>query len=139
MRFANHNYRTGASCAASGGKKMKRLATLMVLVLGSVMLYGQQSEKSQPQQSQQESQQQSMEMSGTICSSKCVVQQGGKSACDTSCKEKGGDAVLVGESGNVTKIANPDKVKGFMGKKVKTKGKMMKDDMMMVDYVSIYG
>lgn len=108
---------------------MKRIAPMLALLLCSLILSGQQA-----------AQQEMMEMTGTICNSKCVSQSGDRSVCDTNCKEKDGDAVFVGEDGKVTKIANPEKVKGMMGKHVKTKCKMNKDTgEMWLDYVSIYG
>ena len=106
---------------------MKRIAPLLAIVLGSVMLYAQ--EKSE-----------GTEMSGTICDSRCVTQSSGQSACDPQCTRTGGDAVFVEDNGKVTKIANPDKVKGYMGKRVKTKSRMMKgqdEDLMWI--YAIYG
>lgn len=106
---------------------MRRIAPTLVLLLTSLILSGQQM-------------QQSMDMTGTICDSKCVSQSGDRPVCDTKCNEKGGDAVFVDDNGKVTKIANPEKVKGYMGKHVKAKGKRMKDqDEMWLDSLSIYG
>jgi hypothetical protein len=85
---------------------MKRSAALLTIVLASLLfLYAQDN--------------QATEMTGWICNSACVTQSGGHAACDATCKDKSGDAVFVGDSGKVTKIANPDKVKGNMGQKVK--------------------
>jgi hypothetical protein len=81
---------------------MKRIALLLVIILGSATLYAQEQPKG-------------MEMTGTICDSKCVTQSAGQSACDLKCTQTGGDAVFVEDNGKVTKIANPDKVKGSMG------------------------
>jgi hypothetical protein len=103
---------------------MKLIASLLTLVLGSAMLYAQ--EKSQ-----------GVEMTGTICDSKCVTQTGGQSACDLKCPQKGGDAVFIDDNGKVTKIANPQKVKGYKGKHVKAKCKMMEDNTMWI--YAIYG
>ena len=106
---------------------MKRNAVLLVIVLGSMMVYAQEKPKG-------------IDMTGTICDSKCVTQSGGPSACDTKCTKTGGAAVFIDDNGKVTKIANPDKVKGYMGKHLKAKCKMMKkngEDMMWI--YSIYG
>jgi hypothetical protein len=104
---------------------MKRTALLLAIILGSVMLHAQE----EPQ---------GTEMTGTICDSKCVTQSGGQSACDLNCTKTGGDALFIEDNGKVTKIANPDKVKGYMGKRVKTKAKMMKDQDLMWIY-AIHG
>ena len=66
------------------------------------------------------------EMTGWICNSKCVTQKADQAACDQSCTDKSGEAVFIDDQGKITKIANPAKVEGDMGKKVKVKGKMMK-------------
>jgi hypothetical protein len=104
---------------------MKRIAVLLAIVLGWMMIHAQEKPKG-------------MEMTGTICDSKCVTQNAGQSACDQNCTQKGGDAVFIEDNGKVTKIANPEKVKGYMGKHIKGRGKMMKDQDMMWIY-SIYG
>ncbi len=106
---------------------MKRIALLLVIVLSSAALYAQKQPKG-------------IEMTGTICDSKCVTQSAGQSACDLKCAQTGGDAVFVEDNGKVTKIANPEKVKGSMGKRVKARCKMMKkkgQDMMWI--YAIYG
>jgi hypothetical protein len=93
---------------------MKRSAVLLTVVLTSmILLYAQDSKV--------------MEMTGTICNSACVKQSAGQSTCDATCNDKTGDAVFVEDSGKVTKIANPDMVKGKMGQKVKVKCTMDKD------------
>lgn len=99
---------------------MKRTAALLALALGSTMLMSAQDKSK------------GTEMTGTICDQKCVKQDAGKSACDTSCTEKSGDAVFVDDQGKATKIANPKMAKGKMGKKVKVHGEMMKDDSMKI-------
>jgi hypothetical protein len=108
---------------------MKRIAGLLVIALGSwMMLYAQgQSQKSGDQDKGQE-------MTGWICNSKCVKQTAATAACDETCTDKSGDVVFVDETGKVTKIANPDMVMDKMGKKVKVKGEMMKDQDMMKVY-----
>lgn len=93
---------------------MKRIAGLLVMVLGSAMLLCAQDKNK------------GTEMTGWICNSKCVTQNAGKAACDTNCADKSGDAVFIDDQGKVTKIANPAKVEGDTGKQVKVKGKMMK-------------
>ena len=99
---------------------MKRTAALLALALGSTMLMSAQDNSK------------GTEMTGTICDQKCVKQDAGKAACDTSCTEKSGDAVFVDDQGKATKIANPKMAKGKMGKKVKVHGEIMKDDSMKI-------
>ena len=92
---------------------MKRSATLVTILLTSlILLYAQE---------------QPMVMTGWVCNSPCVKQSAGKATCDASCADKSGDVVFVEDTGKVTKIANPDMVKGHMGQKVKVKCKMNKD------------
>jgi hypothetical protein len=104
---------------------MKRIALLLATVLCSMMLSAQEKP-------------QGIDMTGTICDSKCVTQIAGQSACDPNCRKTGGEAVFIGDTGKVTKIANPDKVKGYMGKHVKANCKMMKGEGTMWIY-AIYG
>jgi hypothetical protein len=85
---------------------MKRSTALLVIVLGSVMLYAQDGPRGH-------------EMTGTICDSKCVTQIAGQSSCDLNCTQKGGDPVFVEDNGRVTKVANPEKCQGNMMKRVK--------------------
>ncbi len=109
---------------------MRRIVGLLAVVLGSwMLLYAQDQSKSADQGKEQE-------MTGWICNSKCVTHTAAKAACDETCADKSGDAVFVDDSGKVTKIANPEKVMDKMGKKVKVKCNMMKDqDMMQVNDV----
>jgi hypothetical protein len=96
---------------------MKRFVGMLAIVLGSSMfLYAQDKGKDK-----------GTEMTGTICSSKCVKTNATPVACDLGCKEKGGDTVFVDDQGKVTKIVNPKKVKSQMGKKVKVKAAMVSD------------
>ena len=59
------------------------------------------------------------EMTGTVCNSKCVVQQSNLSTCDLGCNDKGGDVVLVDDKGKVMKIANPKMAMPHMKEHVK--------------------
>lgn len=93
---------------------MKRSAVLFTIVLTSlILLYAQDT--------------QPVEMTGWICNSSCVTQAAGHATCDAKCTDKSGDAVFVEDSGKVTKISNPDIVKGHMGTKMKVKCKMDKE------------
>jgi len=106
---------------------MKRLLVLMALVVGITTLLS-AGEKSKPSQ-----------MSGIICDQKCVKQDAsGKSACDSSCTEQSGEAVLVDNEGKAWKVTNPDICKGHMGKKVKVKCNK-KEDQQSVEILNIYG
>jgi len=93
---------------------MKRSAALCTIVLTSlILLYAQDNKPT--------------EMTGWICNSGCVTQAAGHATCDANCTDKSGDAVFVEDSGKVTKISNPDIVKGHMGTKMKVKCQMSKD------------
>jgi len=103
---------------------MRRTVGALVIVFCSAMLlYGQEAGQGQGK-----------EMTGWICSSKCVTQSAGAAACDENCTDKSGDVVFVSDSGKVTKIANPEIAQGKMGKKVKCHGKMMEDQNMVQMY-----
>jgi len=97
---------------------MKRMAALVALILG-LLLSASAQDKSK-----------ASEMTGTVCDQKCVKQDSGKAACDTSCTEHSGQAVFLDDSGNLWKVANPASCKGKMGKKVKVQGEKMGDDTM---------
>ena len=92
---------------------MKRSAQVLTMVLASFALLLAQSKP--------------MEMTGVICNSTCVTQSGGQASCDANCTDKSGDAVFVEDNGKITKISNPEMVKGKMGQKVKVKCNMSKD------------
>ena len=106
---------------------MKRIVGLsaMVLVM-TILIYGQDQSNS-------------AEQMGWICNSKCVKHDKTVATCAADCKEKGGDAVFVDEQGNTTKISNPDKVKGYMGKKMKMKCHMKNGEMYVDQLLGIYG
>lgn len=59
------------------------------------------------------------QMTGTICSSECVVQQNNLPTCDPTCTVKSGPAVFVSDSGKVMQIENQQMAMPHMGKKVK--------------------
>ena len=106
---------------------LRKIAPMLALFLCPLILIGQEK-------------QQAMDMTGTVCNSKCVNRSSDRAVCDSGCTEKGGDAVFVEENGKVTKIANPDKVKGFMGKHVKAKCRMMQDkDEIWFESLSLHG
>ena len=98
---------------------MKRSAALCGILLASViLLYAQDTTKP-------------MEMTGVICNSSCVTQSAGHASCNAGCTDKSGAAVFVEDNGNVSKINNPETVKGKMGQKVKVKCNMHKEDQSM--------
>ncbi|HEX4603839.1 MAG TPA: hypothetical protein VH724_07585 [Candidatus Angelobacter sp.] len=78
-----------------------------------------------------------MEMTGVVCNAGNVVTTDGKATCDETKGGKSSDMVFIDDQGKATKIANPKKLKGMSGKKLKMKGKM-KGDMMMVDSYQPY-
>ena len=111
---------------------MKKIAGLVVLVLASMLLV-----QAQDQGGQDKSK--GMEATGTLCNAANVVLKEGKATCDDS---KGGgspDMVFIDDQGKATTIANPEKVHGMSGQKVKVKGEMKKvqgEDRMWLDDVA---
>lgn len=98
---------------------MKRIATLLIFVLGSLVLVcGQQS-------SQGSDSSQMKEMVGTICNADNVSQAGAQATCDESKGGKSAEWVFISDEGKATKIANPDALKGMHGK-MKVKCQMKK-------------
>lgn len=97
---------------------MKRLAALMAFILGLLISASAQDQSKM------------MEMTGVVCDQKCVKQDSGKPACDTSCTEHSGQAVFLDDSGKLWKVANPESCKGKMGKRVKIHGQKKDDDTM---------
>ena len=89
---------------------MKRAAWLVVAILCLATLVFAKEPKGK---------QKEMEMTGTVCNSKCVVQQNNLATCDTGCSDKSGDVVLVDDKGKVMKIENPKMAMPQMGKHVK--------------------
>ena len=94
---------------------MKRQFVLMAFILGLVFSVSAQDKSL------------TMEMTGTVCDQKCVKQDSGKAACDSSCTEHSGQAVFLDDSGKLWNVANPETCKGKMGKKVTIHGEK-KDD-----------
>jgi len=105
---------------------MKRIAVILLLVLGSAVLLPAQENKGN-------------ELTGTICDQKCVKQDAGKSACDLSCTERSGEAFFIDDKGKATKIANPQVCKGKMNQKAKVRAEMKKnqdsDEMFLHDVI----
>jgi hypothetical protein len=93
-----------------GEDKMKKIAWLSLVVLGSMTLMHAQSSTTTM-------------MSGTICRASCVVQQENRNTCDTSCTDKQGEAVLVDDQGTVHQIAKQSQpmCESHMNKHVKAK------------------
>lgn len=92
---------------------MKRIATLLVFVLVSMIpALAQQDNGAQDKSARKE-------MTGTLCNAANVVETAGKATCDPT---KGGgsdEMVFIDDEGRATTIANPDKMKGMSGQKVK--------------------
>src|ERR1700757_1013917 len=97
---------------------MKRSASLCGVLLASLILLYAQDNKP-------------VEMTGVICHSTCITQSAGHATCDANCTDKSGPPVFVEDNGKVSKINNPDIVKGKMGQKVKVKCNMHKEDQSM--------
>ena len=101
---------------------MKKIAGLLVFALSCMVLL-------QAQEAQDKSKR--TEMTGTVCNADNVVTTGGKATCDQTKGGKGTDMVFIDDQGKATKIANPEKLQGMSGQKVKIKCEM-KGEMMMV-------
>jgi hypothetical protein len=85
---------------------MKRIAWLSSLLVCSAILHAQSPTPAK-------------EMNGTICYSRCVIQQADTATCNPACAEKSGMAVFVDDEGNVRQIINQDVCKSHVGKRVK--------------------
>ena len=108
---------------------MKKIAGLLILALCSMaMLQAQDKDKSK-----------GTEMTGTACNAGNVVTTDGKAVCDDSKGGKGSDMVFIDDQGKATKVANPKKLKGMSGKKVKVKGEMKGEMMMVYDVEHLAG
>lgn len=86
---------------------MKQIGCLLLLILClSVWTYAADSDTS-------------METSGTICNTHCVIYGRDLSSCDSSCTVTSGEAVLINDAGEVKKIKNQEMCTSHMGKHVK--------------------
>jgi len=65
-----------------------------------------------------------MEMTGTACNAGNVVTTEGKAKCDETKRGKSSDMVVIDDQGRATKVANPERLKGMSGQKVKINGEM---------------
>jgi hypothetical protein len=113
---------------------MKRIAGLLIFVLGSVMFVAAQDQDKDRDKAAatSDSKAGAMEMTGVICNAKCVKQDAGKASCDNTCKTKDGDVVFVDDQGKSFNIANQKMAKKHSGKQVKMKG-AMKGEMIQVE------
>lgn len=92
---------------------MRRIGWMLLVVLGSAgFAFSQSSENSMGAGSP-------MKLTGTVCRSTCLAKSNNLTTCDPLCTDKGGEAVLVDDQGEVKKISNPDMCKSHMGKRVK--------------------
>jgi hypothetical protein len=98
---------------------MKKIVGLVVLAFACMLLVQAQDQGGQDKDK-------GTEMTGTLCNAGNVVLKEGKAMCDDS---KGGgspDMVFIDDQGKATTIANPEKVHGMSGQKVKVKCEMKK-------------
>jgi hypothetical protein len=58
-------------------------------------------------------------MSGWVCDSSCVVQNGDRASCDATCTETSGNVVFISDDGVVSTIDNPDICASHMNKHVR--------------------
>ena len=100
---------------------MRRIAMLLVFALGSMIpLVAQQDNNA----TQDKGGGAKKEMTGTLCNAANVVENAGKATCDET---KGGgsdEMVFIDDQGRATTIANPEKMKGMSGQKVKVNCEM---------------
>jgi hypothetical protein len=98
---------------------MKRTAGLLVVFLLCSMVALHAQDQSQDKDK-------GTEMTGMLCNAANVVLTGGKATCDESKGGGSNDMVFIDAQGKATTIANPEKMKGMSGQKVKVKGEMKK-------------
>ena len=96
---------------------MKKTAGLLVMFLLCSMIASHAQDASQEKSK-------GMEMTGTLCNAANVVLKEGKATCDDSKGGGSSDMVFIDDQGKATTIANPEKVHGMSGQKVKVKGEM---------------
>jgi hypothetical protein len=82
---------------------MKRMTALAALILGMIISASAQDKSK------------ASEMTGTVCDQKCVKQDAGKNACDTSCTEHSGQAVFLDEAGTLWKVSKLQRQDGEKG------------------------
>lgn len=87
---------------------MKRIAWLIPVVLSLTIMLNAADEASV--------------MTGWVCDSKCIAQNGDKATCDTSCTERSGDAVFIDDQGKIFQISNSASWSQYMNKRVRGKG-----------------
>ncbi|HET7208988.1 MAG TPA: hypothetical protein VFI95_20600 [Terriglobales bacterium] len=83
-----------------------------------------------------EDSQATMTMTGFICDSKCVVQKADQASCNNRCSEQSGEYVFL-TSENILRIANPEMVRPFKGKRAKVKCAPSKDKPGMMEVYEI--
>jgi len=98
---------------------MKKTAGLLAafLLCSMIALHAQD-------QSQDKDKGKGTEMTGTLCNAANLVETAGKATCDST---KGGgsdEMVFIDDQGKATTIANPGKMKGMSGQKVKVNCEM---------------
>ena len=98
---------------------MKRTAGLLVMFLLCSMIALHAQDQSQDKSMRKE-------MTGTLCNAANVVETAGKATCDPSKSGGSDDMVFIDDQGKATTIANPEKMKGMSGQKVKVNCEMKK-------------
>jgi hypothetical protein len=88
---------------------MKRFAWLFLAVLGSATLL---NAADKPMNGT---------MSGWVCDSACVSQQGDRATCDPTCTDRSGKDVFISDEGAVSAITNPDVCTSHINKHVVAK------------------
>jgi len=114
---------------------MKRILGLLTIILGSTLLLSaQDTSKGGTDQGAMKG----TEMTGMLCDSKCVKQDGDKASCNSDCSRNSGEVTFIDDEGKASKVANPEIATGKMGKNVKVHCDMMKDNASMKIYDVVF-
>jgi len=115
---------------------MKRILGLLTIVLGSTLLLSAQDTSKGG--TDQAAATQGTEMTGMLCDTKCVKQDGDKASCNSDCSRNSGEVTFIDDEGKATKVANPEVARGKMGKRVMIHEDMVKDTHQMKVYDVVF-
>jgi len=103
---------------------MKRIVWLFAIVLCSAVLLSAKEKGNM--------------MTGWLCDSKCVVQNGDHATCNTKCSDRSGSAVFINDQGETYQVANSSSWDQYMNKRVKGMGTFDKDNPKMLNWRELY-
>ena len=104
---------------------MKQILGLLTIILGSTLLLSAQDTSKGG--TDQGAAMKGTEMTGMLCDTKCVKQDGDKASCNPDCTRNSGEVTFIDDDGKATKVANPEVARGKMGKRVMIHEDMVKD------------